>query len=63
MDVDGLDGGRLGVVGIFRGVFAGRVSGCVILWDIIVNKGFCIEFGDVDRRFCQDGIGHEACLE
>jgi hypothetical protein len=39
MDVDGLDGGRLQLVGIFRGAFVRGVPRRVILWDVTVKIG------------------------
>jgi hypothetical protein len=57
----GLDRGRLGGVGAFSVVCVGGLSGLVVVWDVVVQEGFCVELCKVDILFLHNGISHEAC--
>jgi hypothetical protein len=56
-----LDGGRLVVVGIFSGVWVGRASEFVVLYDVIVDERFDVELSHVVVVFLDNGTRHEAC--
>jgi hypothetical protein len=56
-----LDGGRPVVVGIFSGLWAGRASELVVLFDVVVNEGFDVELSHVVVVFLDNGTSHEAC--
>jgi hypothetical protein len=56
-----LDGRRLVVVGVFSGVWVGRVSKFVVLLDVIVHKRFDAVVSHVVVVFLYNGTGHEAC--
>jgi hypothetical protein len=49
MEVSGrvLDSGWLGVIGIISVVFISGLPELVILWDVVFDKGFCVEEGNV----------------
>jgi hypothetical protein len=56
-----LDGGRLVVVGIFSGVWVGRASEFVVIFDVIVDERFDVELSHVVVVFLDNGTSHEAC--
>jgi hypothetical protein len=58
-----LNGGRLVVVGIFSGVWVGRASEFVVLFDVVVDEGFNIKLSHVVVVFLDNGTSHEACSE
>jgi hypothetical protein len=56
-----LDSGRLVVVGIFSGVWVGRASEFVLLFDVVFDEGFDVELSQVIVVFLDNGTSHEAC--
>jgi hypothetical protein len=56
-----LDGGRLVLVGVCSGVWVGRASEFVVLFDVVVDEGFDVELSHVVVVFLDNGTSHEAC--